>query len=107
MVTMILFRLEPAAWRSTIPANTTLAVSCKPIISVMDAIFPTPHVVLGPFYPVQPPGDAGADLLRREPPAGSTLDLIEIAGRVLTATGRPIAGALVEIWHANALGQYL
>jgi protocatechuate 3,4-dioxygenase beta subunit len=75
---------------------------------LMDRILPTPHVVLGPFYPVPPPGDAGADLLTREPPAGSGRKrLIEIVGRVLTATGHPIAGALVEIWHANGFGRYV
>jgi len=74
----------------------------------MDAMLPTPHVVLGPFYPVRPPSDAGADLVARDPSAASAHGQpIEIRGRVLTVAGRPIAGALVEIWHADARGRYL
>jgi protocatechuate 3,4-dioxygenase beta subunit len=29
-----------------------------------------------------------------------------LAGRVLDATGRPVAGQLVEVWQANAAGRY-
>jgi len=73
----------------------------------MEQALPTPHVVLGPFYPVPPPADAGADLFGREPAARSPRELIEIRGRVLTAAGRPITGALVEMWHANGFGRYV
>src|SRR5215467_8969435 len=31
---------------------------------------------------------------------------INVSGRVLDEDGRPIAGALVEIWQANAAGRY-
>ena len=31
---------------------------------------------------------------------------IIVTGRLLDATGRPVAGQLVEIWQANAAGRY-
>ncbi len=63
--------------------------------------------MLGPFYPVPVPEDAGADLLRhrltgKRPVAAS----IEITGRVLSVKGTPVCDALVEIWQANAAGRY-
>lgn len=33
--------------------------------------------------------------------------LIQVSGRVLDEDGRPVAGAIVEIWQANAAGRYL
>lgn len=32
--------------------------------------------------------------------------LIHVAGRVLDEDGRPVAGAMVELWQANAAGRY-
>jgi protocatechuate 3,4-dioxygenase, beta subunit len=33
-------------------------------------------------------------------------ELLKVEGQVLTLTGRPVAGARVEIWQANSLGKY-
>jgi len=74
----------------------------------MDLVAPTPHVVLGPFYPVPPPEDAGADLFRGRCAGGDTVSgLVVITGRVLRTNGNPIRDALVEIWQANAAGRYV
>jgi protocatechuate 3,4-dioxygenase beta subunit len=73
----------------------------------MDTMAPTPHVVLGPFYPVPLPDDASGDLFRREPTSALARSaMVEIRGRVVTLDGEPIRGALVEIWQANAAGRY-
>jgi len=50
-------------------------------------------------------GEAAADLTRQHagPPLG---ERIVVHGRVLDASGRPVAGTLVEIWQANAAGRY-
>ena len=50
-------------------------------------------------------GEAAADLTRQHagPPLG---ERIVVHGRVLDASGRPVAGTLVEIWQANAGGRY-
>jgi protocatechuate 3,4-dioxygenase, beta subunit len=46
-----------------------------------------------------------SDLTRQH--AGEPLgERIVVHGRVLDAAGRPLAGALVEVWQANAAGRY-
>jgi len=67
----------------------------------------TPPQIVGPFYPVSELPDLGVDLTR---PAGSAAaargELISVRGRVLTASGTPVAHARIEIWQANAAGKY-
>ncbi|WP_312566520.1 catechol 1,2-dioxygenase, partial [Diaphorobacter sp.] len=54
---------------------------------------------------------AGAPLSEREvrldegeePPRG---EVVVMEGRVLDTDGQPVAGALVDVWHANELGRY-
>jgi protocatechuate 3,4-dioxygenase, beta subunit len=63
----------------------------------------TPPQILGPFYPfMQTPTDSG-DLTGGGKARGTILYL---SGRVLAADGKPVAGAKVEIWQANAAGRY-
>ena len=67
----------------------------------------TPRMTEGPFYPRSFPKDIDGDLTRidgRDRAAeGTPLDL---GGRVLDRSGRPRAGAKVEIWQCDARGQY-
>jgi len=68
----------------------------------------TPGAAEGPFYPVRIPSDDDADLVRVEGAvreAGG--DILHLAGRVLDANARPIAGARIEIWQCDANGVYL
>jgi protocatechuate 3,4-dioxygenase beta subunit len=63
----------------------------------------TPPQILGPFYPFMlTPVDSG-DLTSGGQAKGTILYL---SGRVLTASGQPVADARVEIWQANAAGRY-
>jgi protocatechuate 3,4-dioxygenase, beta subunit len=63
----------------------------------------TPPQILGPFYPFMlTPTDSG-DLTNGGQAKGTILYL---SGRVLTASGQPVADAKVEIWQANAAGRY-
>ena len=62
----------------------------------------TPDQILGPFYPVGKSPVSG-DLTEGGNAAGP---LLYLSGRVLTASGKPIAGAEVEIWQTNAKGRY-
>ncbi len=79
---------------------------------------PTPAVAVGPFYPPRP---AGLPFFSARPlsplPIGNDLtmgrggclaegDRILISGRILSTAGRPMAGALVEIWQVDARGHY-
>lgn len=63
----------------------------------------TPRAIEGPLY------IAGAPLSRYEtrldvgtPPG----EVLVMEGRVLDEQGRPVAGALVDVWHANEHGRY-
>jgi protocatechuate 3,4-dioxygenase beta subunit len=70
------------------------------------AEFPrTPGLLLGPYYPVQQPSRAGPQLWTgQQPPAGGRILVLE--GLCRSATGQPVAGVLVELWHADPLGRY-
>jgi protocatechuate 3,4-dioxygenase, beta subunit len=63
----------------------------------------TPDQILGPFYPVRRTPIETGDLTQGGHAAGTVLYL---SGRVLTTAGKPVAGARVEIWQANANGRY-
>lgn len=69
---------------------------------------PTPAQTEGPFYPDKLPLDRDNDLLQVE---GSTTTakgvVTHLGGRVLDPRGRPVAGAVVEIWQCDANGIYL
>lgn len=68
---------------------------------------PTPPETEGPFFPADTAIERDADLTlvagRPERAAGQ---VIEVRGRLLDASGAPIAGAEVELWQANAVGRY-
>jgi protocatechuate 3,4-dioxygenase beta subunit len=68
----------------------------------------TPGTVMGPYYPVtNKPRRAGTDLTRlpgRRAMARGRL--LYVVGRLVDVSGRPIAGAGIEIWQANAKGRY-
>ncbi|NEX46665.1 dioxygenase [Pseudotabrizicola algicola] len=62
----------------------------------------TPNTVAGPFY-----RDDAPDL-----PDGATIsrdgkgEPLTVRGQISSLTGEPVAGALVEVWQANAEGKY-
>ena len=60
----------------------------------------TPPEMEGPFFRPQSP--ERSDLAQT---VGEGLPLI-LAGRVLDSCGRPVAGALIDVWQANAHGAY-
>lgn len=64
----------------------------------------TPAGPAGPFYPSEL-DESDWDLTRV---GGGRAEgrVIEVAGRVLDAGCRPLAGAVLEVWQANAAGRY-
>lgn len=79
-----------------------LGVHAKPIATPQA----TPAQTEGPFYPLQLPADADADLLRNgslEYAAGQTA---WVDGSVVDLDGRPVKGAQVEIWQCDHAGHY-
>jgi protocatechuate 3,4-dioxygenase beta subunit len=63
------------------------------------------HALDGPVFGESALESLDADLTRQHngEPLG---ERIIVSGRVLDEDGRPIAGALVEVWQANAAGRY-
>jgi protocatechuate 3,4-dioxygenase beta subunit len=63
------------------------------------------HDLRGPVFGEDVLGELDYDLTRQH--AGDPLgERITVSGRVLDTAGRPIRGALVEVWQANASGRY-
>lgn len=62
---------------------------------------------MGPFYPVVEPSESAADLTRRPGSTGPARGArIDVTCTVLSPVGKPIRGAIVLIWQANAVGKY-
>jgi protocatechuate 3,4-dioxygenase, beta subunit len=69
-------------------------------------LLPTPGQTEGPFYPVEIPADSDRDLLvngsRTYTPAHRT----KLSGSVVDVEGKPLKGAVVEIWQCDEKGHY-
>jgi protocatechuate 3,4-dioxygenase, beta subunit len=67
---------------------------------------PTPAQTEGPFYPVRMPADADADLLRNGNLNYGRGQPAWVEGVVSDLQGKPLAGAMVEIWQCDEQGHY-
>lgn len=83
----------PALWRS---ARAQPAAARRP----------TPSQTEGPFYPVSIPQDSDFDLLRNGSMAYSRGQPAWVEGQVADLQGKPVSGALVEIWQCDEAGHY-
>lgn len=63
----------------------------------------TPRTIEGPLYVAGAPESQGHARLDQDGEPGGPLVM---RGRVLDEAGQPLANALVEVWHANHLGNY-
>ncbi len=63
----------------------------------------TPRTIEGPLYVAGAPRAQGEARLDDGNEEGETLVM---HGQVLSKAGRPVPGALVEVWHANTRGNY-
>ncbi len=69
---------------------------------------PTPQLTEGPYYPDHFPLDTDADLVQQSGLArAASGEVLLVSGRILDANGRPIPGAVVEIWQADTHGRYI
>jgi protocatechuate 3,4-dioxygenase beta subunit len=92
--------LPPYLW-----PPTWVKAMIRPQVSV-DASprLPTPHLLLGPFYPLEPARAPAATLWHGE--ETPSVHRMRLSGVVRRLDGRPVPDALVEIWHADWLGRY-
>ncbi|WP_020653890.1 catechol 1,2-dioxygenase [Massilia niastensis] len=63
----------------------------------------TPRTIEGPLYVAGAPESLGSARLDQDEQPGEVLFM---GGQVRGADGKPLPGALVEVWHANHLGGY-
>jgi protocatechuate 3,4-dioxygenase, beta subunit len=66
----------------------------------------TPSQSEGPFYPDQQMEDADADLLKNGNVAYAAGQPAWVSGVVSDLDGKPVSGAVVEIWQCDAQGTY-
>jgi len=83
-----------------VPGLSRAQVSARPTPACADDDEPTPAQTEGPFFSPNSPQRSNL----REPGLDGTP--IVLSGLVLSRSCQPIAGALVELWHADADGNY-
>ncbi|HEY2790041.1 MAG TPA: protocatechuate 3,4-dioxygenase subunit beta [Gaiellales bacterium] len=82
--------------------STRLRAPLRPLIMLPESM----HDSSGPVYGDGPPAETDSDLTRQH--AGEPLgERIIVTGRVLDGGGKPVPGALIELWQANAAGRYI
>ncbi len=67
----------------------------------------TPPQTEGPFFPVREPADTDADLTRVEGhDERADGEVVVVRVRIADLEGRPLSGALLDVWQACATGRY-
>lgn len=95
------------ARRGVLAAGIGGALFLPRLVFAGEKLPPTPAQTAGPFYPATFPADSDNDLVHVAGHSrGAKGTITRVAGRVLNADGRPLAGAEVEIWQADANGRY-
>jgi protocatechuate 3,4-dioxygenase beta subunit len=81
--------------------STKLRAPRRPLVTLPEVL----HASDGPVFGDDTVAATDADLTRQHDgePLG---ERITVSGRVLDEDGRPVRGALVEVWQANAAGRY-
>ncbi|MEO7708427.1 MAG: hypothetical protein ABIS28_07845 [Caldimonas sp.] len=64
----------------------------------------TPGLLLGPYYPLEPPVDAGTDLWTGAVPIHARR--LQLECHVRSGAGTPLPDARIEMWHADPGGRY-
>src|SRR5216683_1697549 len=78
------------------------------LLAQESALRATPAMTLGPFYPDRLPAEQDADLtVIAGRPGRAAGQILYLAGRVLDTRGKPLPGAHLELWQANAHGRYI
>jgi protocatechuate 3,4-dioxygenase beta subunit len=78
------------------------------VARAQELLAPTGQETFGPFYPVRGPRGRDLDLTHYPGRKGQALgQVIELSGKVTDRTGKPLPGAEILIWQANAAGRYI
>jgi protocatechuate 3,4-dioxygenase beta subunit len=77
-------------------------------VSFAEQLTLTPAQTEGPFYPDRLPLDTDNDLIRVNDAVDAAVgEVTHLSGRVMTAAGSPVRGALVEVWQVDHHGVYI
>lgn len=83
------------------------SASLMPFGTNAAGLLATPSQTEGPFYPTAFPADMDNDLVQVRGQAARAMGtVLHLEGRVLDLDGKPVQGALVEIWQCDAQGLY-
>ena len=100
-------RLQPLRRRIVGALAATLALPAFVRHALAQATLrPTPAQTEGPFYPVTLPDDTDFDLLAQGKLRYTRGIATWLAGAVTDTSGRPLRGAVVEIWQCDQQGHY-
>jgi protocatechuate 3,4-dioxygenase, beta subunit len=81
--------------------STLYRAPSRPLVPLPEEL----HSLAGPVFGEDVIEESDSDLTRQH--GGEPLgERITVSGRVVDTDGRPIRGALVEVWQANASGRY-
>jgi protocatechuate 3,4-dioxygenase beta subunit len=81
--------------------STRLRVPKRPLVTLPEEL----HSLAGPVFGEDAIAELDHDLTRQH--EGDPLgERIVVSGRLLDDEGRPLSGALIEVWQANAAGRY-
>ncbi len=87
--------------------GATAALALTSPLARAAQLLATPYQGKGPFYPLELPLDQDNDLTRVAGRSGRAKgSIVDVSGRLLDETGRPLAGVQIEIWQVNAYGRY-
>jgi len=93
--------------RSMLTASAGLAATAITATAIGKPLAITPANPEGPFYPKHQQVDKDTDLTLIEGHTGRAQgEVIRVTGQVLDDKGKPVKGALVDIWQANSHGRY-
>ena len=81
-------------------AQLASTIAVYPLLNVWADSCPTPASTAGPYYK---PGAPFKSFLREQSSNGIPLNVF---GKVIDASGRPLKDAIIEIWHTNPDGNY-
>ena len=91
--------------RTLVLIGASLLLPATPVLAAGQPL--TPRMTEGPFYPTSFPKDIDADLTRVAGRAtiaqGAVLD---VTGRIVDRSGKPLANAKLELWQCDNVGQY-
>ena len=100
---------RPAPLRRRIVGGLTATLALP--VFIRDALAqttlrPTPAQTEGPFYPVVLPDDTDFDLLAQGKLRYTRGTATTLSGTLTDTAGRPLRGAVVEIWQCDEQGHY-